>query len=80
MSSPNMQVRSETVRPLRPVLKRPHEYLRPLKEQYSYCKKCARRMTTCIRCSYCYLCHPFKEAEEEAEYLRQSKISQFIQD
>ena len=58
--------------------KRPHEYLGPLREQYAYCKRCARRMTVCLRCGYCYLCHPFKEADEEAEILHQSKISQFI--
>lgn len=71
---------TESIKAVKPVLKRPHEHLAPLKDQYSYCKKCARRMTSvCLKCGYCYLCHPFKEADEEAEYLQQSKINQFIE-
>jgi hypothetical protein len=58
-------------------LKRPHGYLKPLKESYGYCKRCARRSTPCLKCGYCYVCHPFKEMDEEAELLYQTAISAF---
>ncbi|MEO9320046.1 MAG: hypothetical protein ABI361_05180 [Nitrososphaera sp.] len=58
-------------------VRRPHEYLAPLKEAYGYCKKCARRSTPCLRCGYCYLCHPFKEYEEEAEISYHNRITSY---
>lgn len=57
--------------------RRAHEYLAPLKEAFGYCKKCARRSTPCLKCGYCYLCHPFKEYEEEAEISYQNRITSY---
>jgi hypothetical protein len=40
-----------------------HEYLSPLKHRYSQCRWCSKRSAhICIKCGYCYLCHP--KAEE----------------
>jgi hypothetical protein len=42
-----------------------HEYLSPLKPRYSECKWCGKRTAySCIRCNYCYSCHPAIEYAE----------------
>ncbi|HEU4984941.1 MAG TPA: hypothetical protein VFT58_04825 [Nitrososphaera sp.] len=44
-----------------------HEYLSPLKPQYSECKWCGKRTAyLCIRCNYCYSCHPVIEYARKA--------------
>ncbi|MCI0564523.1 MAG: hypothetical protein MN733_39140 [Nitrososphaera sp.] len=57
----------------RQLLPKGHEYLLPLRQAYGYCKRCARRSTPCLKCGYCYLCHPFKEMEEIAEHNYQQR-------
>lgn len=57
----------------KPLPPKGHEYLPPLRQKYGYCKRCARRSTPCEKCGHCYLCHPFKEMEEIAEYLYQQR-------
>lgn len=40
-----------------------HEYLSPLeKTRYAQCRLCGKRTSSaCVRCGYCYLCHPIVE-------------------
>jgi hypothetical protein len=39
-----------------------HEYLAPLRQKYVHCRRCGKRTAyTCVRCGYCYLCHPIAE-------------------
>ncbi|MEW5841199.1 hypothetical protein [Nitrososphaera sp.] len=39
-----------------------HEYLSPLKERYAECRLCGKRTPhACVKCGYCYSCHPAVE-------------------
>src|SRR5689334_2550679 len=63
-----------------------HGYLKPLDTNAAagYCKRCARRSLPCLKCSYCLLCHPFKEAEERTAndccYHIQTSLRSFVQE
>jgi hypothetical protein len=62
------------------ILPKAHEYLRPSEQSYGYCKRCAKRSVACLKCGYCYLCHPFKEMQELADYYhhrQQNKITSY---
>jgi hypothetical protein len=54
-----------------------HEYLKPLDNAAGYCKRCARRSVPCLKCSYCLLCHPYKEIEEFNQN-GQTRLSSFL--
>ena len=42
-----------------------HQFLSPLKLKYGYCAWCNKRSPhICLRCSYCYSCHPHMESVE----------------
>jgi hypothetical protein len=42
-----------------------HEYLTPIRERYAECKWCGKRTPhACLKCGYCYSCHPVIEAAE----------------
>lgn len=42
-----------------------HEFLSPLKQKYGHCRWCDKRSPhICLRCGYCYSCHPKVEAIE----------------
>jgi len=43
-----------------------HEFLSPLKHRYGQCRWCGKPAThICIKCGYCYLCHPKIEKIEK---------------
>jgi hypothetical protein len=47
-----------------------HEYLAPLKERHAECKWCGKRSPhICMRCGYCYSCHPISEQVEKRRVL-----------
>lgn len=47
-----------------------HEYLAPLKERHAECKWCGKRSPhICMRCGYCYSCHPISEEVEKRRVL-----------
>jgi hypothetical protein len=49
-----------------------HEYLGPIRQSYQTCKDCGKRTPhVCIKCGYCYSCHPKVEMKVK---VRQQKL------
>jgi len=58
-------------------IKRYHEFLHPLEPVYRECKYCGERKSlVCLRCGYCYECHPIIE---EMELRNASYASELLQ-
>jgi hypothetical protein len=44
-----------------------HEFLHPLQAEYRECLYCGERKSlVCLRCGYCYECHPAMEEMEKS--------------
>lgn len=42
-----------------------HGYLAPLMLRYATCLNCQKRKTKiCLKCQFCYVCHPLSEERE----------------